>query len=336
MAASARLRVADAARPRRRRRGCGCGAAIPTVSAGDREPHRPRAARPLPRARSRRGSRGCRQRCRDREPTAAVERRARDVVQRARADPGRRLLRSAGPHSHRRRPDRRREHAGADRRGRRCVRGAAGLPRARSSGSGGPARRSTTPTGTPRPRTGPIRRVGAVLDSLASALRGSAYEENDLGAAAAAPAAARRDRADDRAAGTVATETPLAPFTAGPGAARRAARARRFRPGPRGAYDGRQLSARRSPQHLVAVLLTAAAACTLLTSASARTAAGADVGWLGFGNTPDELRHSPLTEITKDNVSKLGRLFTVDFRRSTRASGAASSRIRSSRTARST
>jgi PQQ-dependent dehydrogenase (methanol/ethanol family) len=37
------------------------------------------------------------------------------------------------------------------------------------------------------------------------------------------------------------------------------------------------------------------------------------VGWLGFGNTPDENRHSPLTEIDKKNVKQLGRLFTVDF-----------------------
>ena len=40
----------------------------------------------------------------------------------------------------------------------------------------------------------------------------------------------------------------------------------------------------------------------------------ANVGWLGFGNTPDELRHSPLTQITPHNVDQLGRLFTVDFR----------------------
>ena len=52
----------------------------------------------------------------------------------------------------------------------------------------------------------------------------------------------------------------------------------------------------------------------MLTSASARTSAGENVGWLGFGNTPDEIRHSPLTQITKDNVEQLGRLFTVDFR----------------------
>ena len=81
-----------------------------------------------------------------------------------------------------------------------------------------------------------------------------------------------------------------------------------------GAYDGRSVEHQRLAPSIATVLLTAAAACTLLTSASARHGAGANVGWLGFGNTPDELRHSPLTEITKDNVSKLGRLFTVDFR----------------------
>jgi alcohol dehydrogenase (cytochrome c) len=64
----------------------------------------------------------------------------------------------------------------------------------------------------------------------------------------------------------------------------------------------------------VALLLVAAAAGSLLTSASARTSAGENVGWLGFGNTPDELRHSPLTQITKSNIKQLGRLFTVDFR----------------------
>jgi alcohol dehydrogenase (cytochrome c) len=53
----------------------------------------------------------------------------------------------------------------------------------------------------------------------------------------------------------------------------------------------------------------------LLSSASARTNASLDVGWGGFGNTPDELRHSPLTQITPDNVNKLGRLYTVDFRK---------------------
>jgi len=53
----------------------------------------------------------------------------------------------------------------------------------------------------------------------------------------------------------------------------------------------------------------------LLGSASARDAAPADVGWGGFGNTPDELRHSPLTDITPGNVDQLGRLYTVDFQK---------------------
>ncbi len=37
--------------------------------------------------------------------------------------------------------------------------------------------------------------------------------------------------------------------------------------------------------------------------------------WSGWGNTPDQNRHSPLTAITPDNVSQLGRVFTVDFRK---------------------
>ncbi len=60
-------------------------------------------------------------------------------------------------------------------------------------------------------------------------------------------------------------------------------------------------------------LLAVALACALLPSAAARSAAGANVGWLGFGNTPDENRHSPLTDISTQNVKQLGRLFTVDL-----------------------
>jgi glucose dehydrogenase len=48
--------------------------------------------------------------------------------------------------------------------------------------------------------------------------------------------------------------------------------------------------------------------------AAQASAAQADVGWGGFGNTPDENRHSPLTLINQSNVSNLGRLFTVDFK----------------------
>jgi alcohol dehydrogenase (cytochrome c) len=39
----------------------------------------------------------------------------------------------------------------------------------------------------------------------------------------------------------------------------------------------------------------------------------ANVGWGGFGNTPDENRYSPLAQINSGNVGGLGRLFTVDF-----------------------
>ena len=57
-----------------------------------------------------------------------------------------------------------------------------------------------------------------------------------------------------------------------------------------------------------------AAAGMLLASAQARSNAAANVGWGGFGNTPDNLRHSPLTQITTGNVAQLGRVYTVDFR----------------------
>ncbi|HEY3541250.1 MAG TPA: PQQ-binding-like beta-propeller repeat protein [Gaiellaceae bacterium] len=57
------------------------------------------------------------------------------------------------------------------------------------------------------------------------------------------------------------------------------------------------------------------ATCLLLASASAQTDASLNVGWGGFGNTPNEIRHSPLTIIDKGNVDQLGRLYTVNFQR---------------------
>ena len=64
----------------------------------------------------------------------------------------------------------------------------------------------------------------------------------------------------------------------------------------------------------VFVLIGAAVASgCLLASAGAHTNALANVGWGGFGNTPDENRHSPLTQIDTSNVGQLGRAFTVDF-----------------------
>ena len=40
-----------------------------------------------------------------------------------------------------------------------------------------------------------------------------------------------------------------------------------------------------------------------------------NVGWGGFGGTPDQNRHSPLTLLDKSNVTQLGRIFSVDFRK---------------------
>jgi alcohol dehydrogenase (cytochrome c) len=36
--------------------------------------------------------------------------------------------------------------------------------------------------------------------------------------------------------------------------------------------------------------------------------------WGMYGNTPDQIRHSPLTQITKQNLNQLGRVDTIDFR----------------------
>ena len=54
-----------------------------------------------------------------------------------------------------------------------------------------------------------------------------------------------------------------------------------------------------------------------LATATARktTRDSGDVGWNGFGNTSDNLRHSPLTQITPSNVDGLSRLYTVDFQK---------------------
>ena len=51
--------------------------------------------------------------------------------------------------------------------------------------------------------------------------------------------------------------------------------------------------------------------------ASARydAATAASTDWLSFGNTLDQVRHSPLTQITPGNVDQLGRAFTLDLNR---------------------
>jgi len=53
-------------------------------------------------------------------------------------------------------------------------------------------------------------------------------------------------------------------------------------------------------------------------SGGAKTAAANPFGpgdWGTYGGTYDQLRHSPLTQLTKTNLNELGRVFTVDFRR---------------------
>src|SRR5690349_17336925 len=58
----------------------------------------------------------------------------------------------------------------------------------------------------------------------------------------------------------------------------------------------------------VLLLLVAAGA------AGAPTATAVAAGdWAGFGRTTDNMRHSPLTQITKANVDQLGRVYNLDL-----------------------
>jgi len=60
--------------------------------------------------------------------------------------------------------------------------------------------------------------------------------------------------------------------------------------------------------------LVALAAATLLFAAGGAPAASQPSGdWLSFGNTVDNMRHSPLTEITPANVSRLGRVYNLNL-----------------------
>ena len=65
---------------------------------------------------------------------------------------------------------------------------------------------------------------------------------------------------------------------------------------------------------LVGLVVGCAALCGVVTLAGS-AATSANVGWGGFGGTPNQNRHSPLTLIDKNNVDQLGRIFTVDFRK---------------------
>jgi alcohol dehydrogenase (cytochrome c) len=72
---------------------------------------------------------------------------------------------------------------------------------------------------------------------------------------------------------------------------------------------------RRFSLRVMGLVVVAVASGAFLASASGTPRSPLDdVGWGGFGNTPDENRHSPLTQINRNNVDKLTRVFTVDFR----------------------
>ncbi len=61
---------------------------------------------------------------------------------------------------------------------------------------------------------------------------------------------------------------------------------------------------------VVAVIILLPAAGGALAS---HRASGDDTGWSSFGNTVDQNRHSPLTQIKPSNVDQLGRVFTFDL-----------------------
>ena len=69
---------------------------------------------------------------------------------------------------------------------------------------------------------------------------------------------------------------------------------------------------------VVAVLVAAVAAILMITPSGTAPAVGAapsaSGNWLSWGRTLDQTRHSPLRQITRANIGRLGRVFNVDFR----------------------
>ena len=63
----------------------------------------------------------------------------------------------------------------------------------------------------------------------------------------------------------------------------------------------------------IAVLTAALAVLVLVAGASARQADTGFVNWTSFGNTVDQNRYSPLTQISPSNIDQLGRVFTADL-----------------------
>ena len=63
---------------------------------------------------------------------------------------------------------------------------------------------------------------------------------------------------------------------------------------------------------LIVVVLVPVTASLASTSRTTAIPAG---DWQSFGRTPDNSRLSPLTEITPANVSRLERVYNIDFQR---------------------
>ncbi len=61
------------------------------------------------------------------------------------------------------------------------------------------------------------------------------------------------------------------------------------------------------------VLMALLAGAMLVLASGASGAAVPSGDWTGFGRTTDNMRHSPLTQITPANVADLGRAYTIDF-----------------------
>jgi PQQ-dependent dehydrogenase (methanol/ethanol family) len=55
-------------------------------------------------------------------------------------------------------------------------------------------------------------------------------------------------------------------------------------------------------------------ALLLLATAGASGAPSVSGDWTSFGRSTDNMRHSPLTQVTPANVGQLGRVYTIDFR----------------------
>ena len=61
---------------------------------------------------------------------------------------------------------------------------------------------------------------------------------------------------------------------------------------------------------LTLAAVTGAVAVIAVGASGASTPSG---DWLAFGRTTDNMRHSPLTKITKANAGQLGRVYNIDL-----------------------